>query len=47
MNRLGKVYEVEALLCELSGHLDGKPQSHFQAEEMLKTSVYDHDKGTR
>ena len=47
MNRLTKLYEVEALLCELSGHLDGKPMSHFRADELLKTSVYDYEADTR
>ena len=46
-NRLDKVYEVEGLLCELSAHLDGRAPSFFEAQELLKTSVYDHERGTR
>ena len=46
-NLLHRVYEVEALLCELSAHLDGRAPTLYQAQELLKTSVYDHERGTR
>ncbi len=47
LNRLKKVYEIEALIELLSGHLDGKPMSFFQISELLNTSVYDYEGGTR
>ena len=46
-NLLHRVYEVEALLCELSAHLDGRAPTLYQAQDLLKTSVYDHERGTR
>ena len=47
MNRLNKVYRVDDLLGLYSGHLDGKPMSFFQIDELLKTSIYDYEAGTR
>ncbi|CAI8040592.1 Protein maelstrom homolog [Geodia barretti] len=46
-NRLDRVYEVEALLCELSSHTDGRGPTIHQAKDFLGTTVYDHSMGTR
>ena len=46
-NRLDRVYEVEALLCELSSHIDGRGPTIHQAKDFLGTTVYDHSMGTR
>ena len=45
-NRVGGVWEVEGLICELKAH-GGEKLRHFQAEELLKSSAYDYDTGTR
>ena len=46
-NRFTKVYEIEALMCELSGHLDGKYSTVFKAADQLKTSAYDYEPGIK
>ena len=46
-NRLDRVYEVEALIRELSIHKDGRGPTFHQAKEFLSTTVYDHSIGTR
>ena len=46
-NRFTKVYEIEALISELSGHLDGRHTSVFKAADQLKTSSYDYDPGIK
>lgn len=46
-NRLDRVYEVEALICELSTHKDGRGPTFHQAKEFLGTTIYDHSIGTR
>ena len=42
-NRFTKVYVIEALMSQLSGHLDGKYTSTFKAADQLKTSSYDYE----
>ena len=46
-NSLRRVYEVEALLCELAAHMDGRGPTFFQAVDYLKTSSFDHTQATR
>lgn len=46
-SHLTTVYELEALMCELSGHLDGKPTSIYKAADQLKTSAYDYEPGIK
>ena len=46
-NRFTKVYVIEALMSQLSGHLDGKYTSTFKAADQLKTSSYDYDPGIK
>ena len=46
-NRFSKVYELEALMSELSGHLDGKHTSIYKAADQLNTSAYDYEPGIK
>ncbi|XP_033641515.1 protein maelstrom homolog [Asterias rubens] len=46
-NRLSKVYEVEVLLCELFVHMSATPPSHSAATDLLTTTAFDYDAGTR
>ena len=46
-NQLDRVYEVEALLCELAIYKDGRGPTFYQAKEFLSTTTYDHSIGTR
>ncbi len=47
-NRIGHVYEVEALISQLVSHSErNQTVSPFLVEELMKTSSYDHDLNTR
>ncbi|XP_022103186.1 protein maelstrom homolog [Acanthaster planci] len=46
-NRLGKVYEMEVLLCELFVHGGAKPPSHSGCTNLLTTSTFDYEADTR
>ena len=45
-NRFGPVYEVEMLMVELASHCR-ESLTHYQAQDMLNTSTYDYERGTR
>ncbi len=48
VNMITRVYEVEGLFCELYAHLgEAAVLTFYQTQEYLKTSVYDHEAGTR